>query len=264
LLSDMKAKLLASILLGLALVLAALVSGCGPKAPKAVLDAEDQYLLGKGEFDKGHWEKAVVELQKLVFNYPGAAFIDSAQYLLGMAYFNQKEYPSAILEFDKILYSYPTSPLADDAAFMVAKSDFEMSPRAELDPTHTQKALDGARRFLEDYPESDRTEEAEELLNECRTKLAKKAYQSANLYYKRGQYESALLYLKHVLNDFHDTEWFKLAQFKTAEVFHKQKEYEKARQEYEKFLQDYPDDKLAKKAKKRLKQIPDKSNQGEE
>ena len=87
-----------------------------------VLDAEDQYALAKREFEEKNWNRAVVELQKLIFNYPGAAFVDSAQYLLGMAYFNQKEYPLAIGEFSKLLSSYPTSQLADDAAFMIAQS----------------------------------------------------------------------------------------------------------------------------------------------
>lgn len=214
-----------------------------------------QWTLAKKEFEKRHWDDAAEEFQKVIFNYPGAAIIDSAHYLLGMAYFNQKEYPSAIQEFNKVLRYYRTSLLADDAAFMVAKSDFEMSPKSELDPTHTQKALDGLNRFLEEYPRSERREEAEDLRRECAGKLAKKAYKTGELYYKRGQYESALIYLRSVLNDYHDSDWVRQAQFKVAEVFYKQAEYEKAREEYQRFLRDYPDDKLARKANQRLKEM---------
>jgi outer membrane protein assembly factor BamD len=246
------------------LLLLPLFWGCGPKPHTVILDAEDQYAVAKREFDSKHWDRAVVELQKLVFNHPGAAFIDSAQYLLGMAYFNQKEYPSAILEFNKILYSFPTSQLADDAAFLVAKSDFEMAPRAELDPTNTERALEEVRRFLDDYPQSDRRPEAEELLNKCLTKLAKKAYQAGVLYYKRGRYEAALIYLEHVLNDYHDTKWVKDAQFRLAEVYYKQGEYGKAREEYQKFVDTFPDDKLVAKAQDRLKKIGEKQNRGEQ
>ncbi len=239
-----------------------MVWGCGPKAPSVILDAEDQYTVARREFDSEHWDRAVVELQKLIFNHPGAAFIDSAQYLLGTVYFNQKEYPSAVLEFNKILYSFPTSLLADDAAFMVAKSDFEMAPRAELDPTHTQKALEETRRFLDDYPQSDRRPEAEALLNDCLTKLAKKAYQAGLLYYKRGRYDAALIYLEHVLEDYRDTQWAKDARFRLAEVYYKQGEYGKARDEYRQFVEAFPDDKLAVKAQERLKKIEGKQDQG--
>jgi outer membrane protein assembly factor BamD len=232
--------------------------GCGPKPPKAVLDAEDQYAVAKREFDEKHWNQAVTELQKLIFNHPGASFIDSAQYLLGMAYFNQDDYPLAIMEFNKLLLSYPTSQLADDAAFMTAKSDFEMAPKAELNQTHTQKAADQLKNFLDDYPESDRREEAEELLLECRSRLAKRAFKAGHLYYRMKHFTSALIYFKRVLNDFHDTEWATKAQFELAEVFYKQKENDKAKDEYQKFLRDFPNDKLAKKAKKRLKEIEKK------
>jgi outer membrane protein assembly factor BamD len=240
---------LLSLLLGVA---------CGPKAPTVVLDAEDQYAVAKREIDQENWDKAVVELQKVLFNYPGAGFIDSAQFLLGSAYFNQEEYPSAILEFNKLLVSYPTSKLADDAAFMVAKSDLEMSPKAELGQENTQRALDGLTNFLDDYPESDRREEAAELLTKARGKLAEKTYKNGYLYYRLGHYESALLYLEKVLNDYHDTGWVADARFQIAEIHYKEKKYDQAREEYEGFLQDFPDHKLAKKVKKRVKKIESK------
>jgi outer membrane protein assembly factor BamD len=232
--------------------------GCGPKAPTVVLDAEDQYAVAKREFDQENWDKAVVELQKVVFNYPGAPFIDSAQYLLGITYFNQEEYPSAILELNKLQVSYPTSKLADDAAFMVAKSDLEMSPKPELGQENTQRALDGLTNFLDDYPESDRREEAGELLTEARAKLAEKTYKNGRLYYRLGHYESALLYLEKVLNDYHDTGWVPDAQFQIAEVHYKEKKYDEAKEDYQKFLQDFPDHKLAQKAKKKVKKIESK------
>ena len=229
--------------------------GCGPKAPKLILDAEDQYALAKREFERKHYDQAVIELEKLILNYPGVSFIDSAQYLLGTAYFHQKEYPLAVEEFNKLLSSYPTSLLADDAAFKVAESDFKMSPRAELDQSHTQKALDELKNFLDDYPQSDRREEGLQILNECRAKLAKKAYKSGYLYYKMRHYDSALLYFRQVINEYHDTEWAKPAQFQIAEGLYKNKKFDEAKEEYQKFLQDFPDDKLAKKAKQRLEKM---------
>ncbi len=259
----MRTKSLILICLELVLLFLLLGLGCGPKAPKVILDAEDQYALARREFDERHWDRAVVELQKLVFNYPGASFVDSAQYLLGMTYFNQEEYPSAILEFNKLSVSYPTSQLADDAALMVAQSDFEMSPKAALAQEHTQRTVDELNNFLNDYPESDRREEALELLIKARGRLAKKAYQNAHLYFRLKRYEAALIYLRKVLNDYHDTEWVKPAQFELAEVFFKQGEYGKAKEEYQKLLQDYPDDKLAKKANKRLKKMQEEDKNKE-
>ncbi len=243
------------LLLCLSLFLLVFSMACGPKQTNLILDAEDQFALAKREFEKKHYDQAIIEFQKLIFNYPGAVFIDSTQYLLGMSYFNQKDYPLASVEFNKLLSSFPTSQLSDDAAFMVAFCDFEMSVKAELDQSHTLKAIEELQRFLDDYPTSDRAKEAFGLLNLCRTKLAKKAYKNGWLYFKRKQYEAALIYLKDVINGYHDTEWAVPAQFQIAEVYFKQKKYDQAKTEYQKFLENFPQDKLAKKAKERLEKL---------
>ncbi len=246
------------LLLCFSLFLLVFSMACGPKQTNLILDAEDQSALAKREFEKKHYDQAVIEFQKLIFNYPGAVFIDSAQYLLGMCYFNQKDYPLAIVEFNKLLSSFPTSQLSDDAAFMVAFCDFKMSARSELDQRHTLKAIEELRSFLDDYPVSDRAKEAFDLLKECRSKLAKKAYKNGRLYFKRKQYEAALIYLKDVINGYHDTKWVAPAQFQIAEVYFKQKKYDQAKTEYQKFLENFPQDKLAKKAKERLEKLNQK------
>ncbi|MFQ6032701.1 MAG: outer membrane protein assembly factor BamD [Candidatus Zixiibacteriota bacterium] len=251
------------LLLYLSLFFLVFLMACGPKQINIVLDAEDQFALAKREFEKKNYDQAIIEFQKLIFNYPGAVFIDSAQYLLGMSYFNQKDYPLAVVEFNKLLSSFPTSQLSDDAAFMVAFSDFKMSPKAELDQKHTLQAIEELQRFLDDYPTSDRREEAFDLLNRCRSKLAKKAYKNGWLYFKRKQYEAALIYLKDVINGYHDTKWAAPAQFQIAEVYFKQKKYDQAKKEYEKFLQNFPQSKLAKKAKKRLEKLNSKETHPE-
>jgi outer membrane protein assembly factor BamD len=238
-------------------------TACGPKQPNLVLDAEDQFGLAKEEFERKHYDQAVLEFQKLVFNYPGAAFIDSAQYLLGISYFNQRDYPLAVVEFNKLLSSFPTSQLSDDAAFMVAFCDFEMSPRAELDQEHTLRAIVELQSFLEDYPGSDRANEAQDLLKECRSKLAKKAYRNGRLYFKMRRYEAALIYLKDVVNGYHDTEWAAPAQFQIAEIYLKQKKYDQAKAQYQKFLEDFPQDKLRRKAKDRLEELDSESEHAE-
>ena len=251
----MKTKSFILILTGVVLLMVIVTCGCGPKPPKLILDAPDQYALAKREFENKHWDKAALELQKLILNYPGVGFIDSAQYLLGMTYFNQKEYPLAIDEFNRLLSSFPTSPLADDATFKAAECDFRLSPRAELDQSHTQKALDELNNFLEEYPESDQREQALDLVKQCRSKLAKKGYKSGYLYYKIGRYLPAELYFQQVLDEYPDTEWAKPARFYLAESLYKEKKYKQAKTEYESYLQNSPQDKLIKKVAGRLEKI---------
>ena len=230
-------------------------TGCGPKQVGTILDAEDQFALAKREFEEENYRQANTEFQKLIFNYPGAVFIDSAQYFLAMSNFNQEDYPLAVMEFNKLISSFPTSQLSDDAAFMVALCDFKMSAKAELDQKHTEQAIEELQNFLDDYPTSDRANEAQDLLRESRSKLAKKSYKNGQLYFKMRKYDAALIYLEEVVNGFHDTEWAAPAQFQIAEVYLKQKKYDRAKEEFERFLENFPQDKLAKKAKQRLEKL---------
>jgi outer membrane protein assembly factor BamD len=242
-------------LAGVVLPMVIITCSCGPKPPKLILDAPDQYALALREFGNKNWDKAALELQKLILNYPGVGFIDSAQYLLGMTYFNQKEYPLAIDEFNRLLSSFPTSPLADDATFKAAECDVRLSPRAELDQSHTQKALEELNNFLEEYPESNQRQPALDLVNQCRAKLAKKSYKSGQLYFKMGRYLPAESYFQQVLDEYPDTEWAKPARFYLAESLYKQKKYEQAKTEYENYLQNSPQDELTKKINGRLEKI---------
>ena len=130
-----------------------------------------------------------------------------------------------------------------------------MSPKAELDQSHTQKAMEELKNFLDDYPQSDKREPALELLNKCRTKLAKKAYKAGYLYYKMKHYSGATMYFKLVLDEYQDTEWSKPARFYSAEAMYKEKKYDQAQEEYQNFLQDFPQDELTKKVNKRLEKI---------
>ncbi len=251
----MKTKTLILIFTGILILILFITMGCGPKPPQLVLGAEDQYALAKREFNDKHWDKAVLELQKLILNYPGVSFIDSAQFLLGMTYFNQKEYPLAIGEFNRLVSSFSTSSLTDDAAFKLAECDFELSPRAELDQSHTQEALDALNNFLEDYPGSDKREQALNLVNKCKSKLAKKIYRNGYLYFKMRHYAPAALYFQQVLDDYPDTEWSKPARFYLAETRYKDNKYEQAKTEYQNYLENYPHDELTQKITKRLEKI---------
>ena len=59
--------------------------------------------------------------------------------------------------------------------------------------------------FIEDFPETDRKDNAEKEIVSIRLKLAHKDYESGRLYLKLEEYESALIYFQSVLNHYYDT-----------------------------------------------------------
>ncbi len=232
-----------------------LLSCAAARKETPVLGAEDQFALAKKEYDKKKYSSSATEFQKLIFNYPGAAFVDSAQYLLGMCYFQNKDYSSSVGEFKKVLSSFSESPLAADASFMIAYAHYKDSPKPELDQTNTLKAIQELKVFLDEYPENGHAQEAQELLFQARSKLAQKLYKNGRIYYKLKRYDAALIYLQEVLEQYSDTRYAAQARFLIAESYREQKKNDLAELEYRKFLEKYPGDKLARKVKSRLDKL---------
>jgi outer membrane protein assembly factor BamD len=61
--------------------------------------------------------------------------------------------------------------------------------------------------FLEDFPQSELVQVAENSIATLRIKLAEKDYEVGRLYLKLEEYESALIYFRSVLINYYDTDF---------------------------------------------------------
>lgn len=249
-------KLVATFLVGLGLL--ALLLGCGPGPPKAKLDAEDQFLLAKKRFDDRKYLEAQTEFQKLIWNFPGSDYVDEAHYYLAECFLQQEDYPSAIHSYQRLLQNYSQSPFADDAQYKVGLCYYKQSLPARLDQDFTHKAIRELRTFLEDYPNSEWVPEAQKLLMVSRTKLAQKEYLNGHLYYRMGEYVSAIIYLQEVLKDYPDTKWADDAQFTIGECYRRQKKWDQALESYQQVLETSISGRLVRQAQKRIDKIEKK------
>lgn len=231
---------------------------CGSQTVKPIPNAQDQFDIAKREYQKKDWSKAVIEFQKLIFNYPGFAKADSARFLLGMSYYNDREYPLAAGEFNRMVSNFPTSPLTDDAMFYAAVCALKQSPGLHLDQRSTHLAIERLEMFLEEYPESELVPQAKKKLFEARLKLAEKTYKTGELYMKMKDYDAALIYLNEVLDLYGDTDWAAQALFLTGELYSKQGKFVQAKKAFQEFVSKYPQNKLTDKAKKKIKDIGEK------
>ena len=87
---------------------------------------------------------------------------------------------------------------------MLFRSD---SPRSSLDQTNTLQAINELQLFIDMFPDSERVDEAGQLIDELRAKLQKKRYDIAKLYYKMDRYEAAITSFNSLLKDYPDTEY---------------------------------------------------------
>lgn len=85
---------------------------------------------------------------------------------------------------------------------MIGYCNFLASPKARLDQTVTEKAMESFQLYLSRYPNSSRKEQIHEYMDEMRDKLSYKDYLSARNYYLREKYKSAVVSLENCLKDY--------------------------------------------------------------
>jgi len=80
----------------------------GPVVPAAPpQDPETLYQTAKRDFDRGALEEARAGFQRLLKDNPKAPNADNAQFWLGEIYYREQWYEKAILEYQKVIENYP-------------------------------------------------------------------------------------------------------------------------------------------------------------
>ncbi|HEX6559490.1 MAG TPA: outer membrane protein assembly factor BamD [Longimicrobiales bacterium] len=228
-------------------LLAFVLAGCAAKnklqeqsTPEALFEKALAALHNR------HFTDAQELFDRFTLQFPTHGRVQEARYHLAEAYFGKKEYVTAANEFSRLANDYPAGPYADDARFKVCESYDKLSPKPQLDQQYTRAALDHCQSLITYYPSSELAPRAQELLTGLRTKLADKQYLAAEFYFKRGAYDSAVIYYEAALRDYPDTNVAPralLRLFETYKILNYKDEMEAARQ---RLLKDYPDSPEAK------------------
>ena len=220
--------------------------GCPKELPRD-LPADELYRLGTDEYAARNWDPAIEALQRFLFQDPGHAKADSAQLLIGDSYFQKKQYLTAAAEFLRLAQNRPAGPLADDSRYRACESFSMLSPRAELDQEYTDEAIEQCRSVVLLYPQSPFAIEAAERIRELADKLARKHYLSGEYYYSRKAYDSAIVYLEHVLEAYPGAAGEPQTLLKLHETYQKLGYVQEAEETRQRLLRDYPDSPQAQK-----------------
>jgi len=193
----------AAIRLLAAALLLLLAAACSRQVHEAE-PVEQAMARAMRSFEKGRLIDALDRFERMSLDYAGSALMDSIRYMEAECQYGLGEWLLAADLYDELVQRYPTSPLVDDARLRVADCWFELSPRAELDQTYTHRAIVEYQSLLDDYPDSPHRELAEERIDECRRKLARKDLRNAEVYYRLGRWPAALLYVNEILETWYD------------------------------------------------------------
>jgi outer membrane protein assembly factor BamD len=235
--------------------------GCAPQVDITTLEPEPAYRYLQNKYEAGDYLAAVDGLDFFTLNYSGSALVDSAQYLLGMSHFKLKEYLLAAEAFNELVRRFPRSPIAPEAMYQAGASYYQLSPAYSLDQEYTTKAISALQAFIDYYPEqASRVRDAQNLIDECRAKLAHKEFSSGIIYIKMKDYVSAEVYLKSVIEQYYDSPWAADATYWLGYAQEMDERPEESAASYTQFLTKFPNHSLRLKAEAALVRLSDRAS----
>ncbi len=235
--------------LSLFVLLTMVLAECGGYKIKPNVSNDERMKAAEKMFNDGDYLDARTQFRIVILNSPGGSLSDKAQFYYAECHFKLKEYILAIAEYEKVTRVYANSEYVDNAQFQIGMCYYKLSPKAALDQTYTEKAVEEFQRFLEDYPTSELAPKTNEFMKKCREKLAQKDFNNGESYRKRALYRSALVYYDFVLDNFYDTKFAEESLWEKAECYRKLGEAEQADKFYKLYLEKYPKSSKAGKVK---------------
>ena len=166
--------------------------------------AEKLYNEAKaGEGNVGRkYRRALRIFEQLVPEFRGKPQGQKVMFLFADTYYELGDYFLAGYQFERFAETYPQSEKAEEAAFKGAKSYYFLSPPYNLDQTETYKGIAKLQAFINRYPESEKLDEANDLVNQLQVKLEKKAYSIAKQYHHTRNYKAAITAFNNFISDY--------------------------------------------------------------
>jgi outer membrane protein assembly factor BamD len=222
------------------LLLASVLCSCGGSQPQKILNAEERFAAGKKLYDDHNYFEAIAEFEVIRLQFPGSSIADQAQFYLGQSHFHQEEFLLAAEEFQQLKRNMPASPLVPSAQYNIGLCYYTLAPKSQLDQSYARRAIDEFQTFIEYYPKNEFVKDAETKITELNTRLAKKLFESAELYMKMDYYRAATLYYTSVVEKYHDTPYAEPSLLGKIRALIARKKYQDAKPDLEKFFDKYP------------------------
>lgn len=241
--------------------------------------ASDQYKMAVKLYETKKFAKALRLFEKITPAYRGKPQMERIQFMIAQANFNIKSYSLSGYYFDRFTKNYPKSSKNEEAAFLSAYSYKLASPTFSTDPTDTNKALDAFQTFINNYPNSDKLEEANKHYKDLRYRLQKKYFEIAKVYYTTADYDmrnykAAIQAFDNLLGDYLGSEFKEEALYyrlKSAHDFvlkstirRKPERVVDAMAAYDKLIRNFPDSKYKIEAEEMLQTMKEEKVKAEE
>jgi outer membrane protein assembly factor BamD len=248
----------------LALALALSVSACGGK-PKTKVTLEearagrDAELFHDGidRIRKGRYDEGRILLNTMINTYSDSPLIRAAKLSIADSFYIQggsKNLAQAEVEYRDWIQFFPDDPLADETSLKIAEIHLKQVMAPDRDTTHAKLAERQLKETLRRYPNTDRKEDAENLMTETQEILGMHELKVARFYFNiRQAAQAAQMRTEEILNKYPNFSRFDEALWLHARAMADQEDTETASQDLTRLVTNHPHSEYRPKAEELLK-----------
>ena len=156
-------------------------------------------------YDNGEYRRANRLYEQIIPAYRGKPQAQRLIYFFANTHYQLGNYYLAAYQFESFVKSFPKSEKLDEANFMIAKCYYMLSPNYSLDQENTNEAMEKLQIFIDNYPNSKYSTEANNYIRELQIKLEKKDFEISKQYYTIRDYKAAISSLDNFISNFPGT-----------------------------------------------------------
>ncbi|HKP13222.1 MAG TPA: outer membrane protein assembly factor BamD, partial [Blastocatellia bacterium] len=249
----------------LALAIALAFTACGGK-PKSKITLEeakgpgrDAELMRDG-FDairKGNFDQGRILLNTMINTYTDSPLIKMAKLAIADSYYLQggsKSLAQAEVEYRDWIQFFPDDALAPETMMKMAEIHLKQVQAADRDPTHAKLAERQLKEMMRRYPNSQKNERTDQLMNEVQEVLALHELKVAKFYFDIRQSATACqMRTEEILSKYPNFTRFDEALWLHARALELQEDTETASRDLARIVSNYPKSEFADRAKETLK-----------
>jgi len=195
-----------------------LSTGCKSEYEKIRASGDTELIYKKAFelYDQEEYLRSQSLFELIIPAYRGRPELEKIYFTYAYTYYRLNKFILANYYFKNFANTFPTSEMKEEAEFMVAYSSYNLSPSYRLDQTYTGQAIDEFQDFVNAWPNSERVNECNRLIDELRLKMEKKTFAEGELYFDLRQYQASMVTLENLLRDFPETGSAERVRYKIA------------------------------------------------
>ncbi len=152
------------------------------------------------DFRSGLFTRSTADFQRLQFDLAARDTLRArVGFFLAESFAGQGDAVTAAREFRRVADDFPSDALAPFALLRVGDQHAKLWRKPELDPTQGETALAAYQELIGRYPDSPAAAIGAIRVRQVQEQYARKDFQNGLFYFRRGGYDSAILYFRALI-----------------------------------------------------------------